>query len=82
MGQPPSLQRPHLQVPQVRKLASWGLIYFYDFFMGAYSKRAYLSGAFLVVGHIPVEIFLLVNYFFDATHTSNRIFFKGQANFF
>ena len=31
---------------------------------------------FLVVGHIPVKICLLINYFFDATHTSNRIFLK------
>ena len=36
---------------------------------------------FLVAGHIPVELFLLINSFFDATHTSNRIFFTGQANF-
>ena len=27
---------------------------------------------FLVVGHIPVEIFLLINRFFDATHARNR----------
>ena len=36
---------------------------------------------FLVVVHIPVEIVLLINYFFDATHTGNRVFFKGQSNF-
>ena len=30
----------------------------------------------LVVGHIPIEIFLLVNYFFDVTHKSNRMSFK------
>ena len=36
---------------------------------------------FLVVGHIPVEVFLLVNYFICATHTSNRMFCKGQATF-
>ena len=35
----------------------------------------------MVVGHIPVEVFLLANNFFDATDTSNRMFFKGQANF-
>ena len=35
---------------------------------------------FFVVGHIPVDILLLVNYFFDARHTRNRIFFKGQTN--
>ena len=35
----------------------------------------------LVVGHIPVKIFLLVNYFCDATHTSNIMSFIGQANF-
>ena len=36
---------------------------------------------FLVVGRISVEMFLLINCFFDATHASNRMFFKGQANF-
>ena len=36
---------------------------------------------FLLFGHIPVELFLLVTYFFDATQTSDRIFFKGQGNF-
>ena len=35
---------------------------------------------FLAVGHISVETFLLINCFFDATHTSNRVFFKGQTN--
>jgi len=35
----------------------------------------------LVVGHIPVEIFLLVNYFFDAKLTSYWMFFEGKANF-
>ena len=46
--------------------------------MMAYSKGG--LKIFLVVGHIPVEISLLVNYFFDAAHASNRAFFKGQAN--
>ena len=50
--------------------------------MGSNSKEAYYGGlekTFLLVGHIPVQMFLLVNYFFDAaTHTSNRMFFKGQ----
>ena len=36
---------------------------------------------FLVVGHIPVEIFLLTDYVFDATHTGNRMLLKGQENF-
>ena len=36
---------------------------------------------FLVVGHIPVETFLLANYLFDGTNTGIRAFFKGQANF-
>ena len=35
---------------------------------------------FLVAGHIPVEIFLLANHFFDATPTINRMGFKGRAN--
>ena len=49
----------------------------------AYSKGGLFKGRlirggfkiFLIAGHIPVEIFLLVNYFFDATHTSSRQFF-------
>ena len=35
---------------------------------------------FLVVGLFPVEIFLLANCFFDATHIRNRIVFEGQTN--
>ena len=34
----------------------------------------------LVAGDIPVEIFLLVSCFLDATHSSSMISFKGQAN--
>ena len=52
--------------------------------MGAYSKGGIFERGFkifLVVGYIPVEIFQLVTYFFDVTHTSNRMFFKGQADF-
>ena len=48
------------------------LAYFFDLCIEAYSKGGLLEGGlkiFLVVGHIPVEIFLLINYFFDATHT-------------
>ena len=50
--------------------------------MGAYSKGGLFKGGliiFLVVGQIPVETFLLISYVFDATHTSSRIFFMGQA---
>ena len=36
---------------------------------------------FLVAGHTPVQTFQLVDYFFDATHTSNSILSTGQANF-
>ena len=46
--------------------------------MGAYWKGDYSSGGlniFVVVGQIPVEIFLLINYFFDGTPTSNRMSF-------
>ena len=55
--------------------------------MGAYTKGGLFGGGgvawklFLVVGHIPVEIFLLMNHFFDSAHASNRVFFMGQANF-
>ena len=54
----------------------------------AYSKGGLVERRFiqkeaqtLVVDHIPAEIFLPVNYFFDATHTSNMIFLKEQENF-
>ena len=33
---------------------------------------------FLVVGNTPVEILLLINYFFDAKHTSHRIFLRAE----
>ena len=46
--------------------------------MGAYSKGG--SKIFLVVGHVPVQSFLLATYFFAAAHTSNRMFLKGQDN--
>ena len=45
---------------------------------------SYLRGAlkiFLVVGHIPVEIYLLVNSFFAATHTSNGCFLRDRKKF-
>ena len=49
--------------------------------MGAYSNGG--LKIFLVVRHIPVEISLLVNYFFDPTHTSTRIrmFVKRTGRF-
>ena len=56
-----------------------GRIYFLDFFMGGLSEGGTLK-VFLVVGRIPVEVFLLTNCSFDATHASIRIFFKVQAN--
>ena len=53
--------------------------------MEAYSRgRGLLDEGFkifLVVGPIPVEIFLIMNYFFDARHASNRITFSEQAKF-
>ena len=57
----------------------WGLCILWVFTWGLIWGKGILK-IFLVVGHIPVEIFLLVNYVFDTTHTSNRIFFTGQAN--
>ena len=41
-------------------------------FDGSYKKF------FLVVRHIPVDIFLLVNCFYDATRTSNKTFLKDR----
>ena len=54
-----------------------------DFMQDIESFPRFIGGSkkvFLVVCHIRVEIFLLVNHFFDATHTSNSILFKRQAN--
>ena len=45
--------------------------------MGAYSRGLKtLPG----IGLIPIETFLLINHFSDATRTTNRVFFKGHAN--
>ena len=67
----------HIINPPISHL---GLIYFLKFLHGdLFTRRD--QRFFLVVCQNPVEIFLLANYFFDATHTSNRIFFKGLANF-
>ena len=38
--------------------------------MVAYSEK------YLVVGHSPGESFVLVNYFFDAVHTNNKMFVR------
>ena len=54
-------------------------MYFLDFCKGAYSRGALKN--FLVVGQIPVEIFLLRNCFVNATHTSNWIFLKDRQIF-
>ena len=45
--------------------------------MGTYLKDVYSRGACKI---FFVEIFVLVDCPFDATHTSNRIIFNGQAN--
>ena len=50
-------------------------------FVGGRLFRWEVLNVFIVVGHISVEICLLINYFFDSTLTSNKVFFKGQANF-
>ena len=57
------------------ELAPGGLFIISDFCVGAYSIGGGLK-IFLAVGHIPVEIFLLISYFLDAKHTGNSIFFK------
>ena len=52
--------------------------------MGAFLKggRLFEGGLKIVsvVGHIPVEIFLLVNCFFDATHTNNRKYLNDKRS--
>ena len=66
-------------IPRISALGAYSL---FDFCMGAYLKWDLVRGGalkiFFVVGHVPDEIFLLVNHFFDATHTSNRIFSKDK----
>ena len=57
--------------------------------LGAYLLSGFLHGGlfeggikiFPAVGHIPVEIILQINYFFDAAYRSNRMFSKEQTNF-
>ena len=65
-----------LLLPQILELGPSGLKCFWIF---AWVFSKWDQNIFLVVGHIPVETFPLVNYFFDATHTSKG-FFKRQAN--
>ena len=61
------------------RIAPMGLLIFLEFCKkGLFGTRAYLmrgglKKVFLAVGHIPVEIFLLANYLFNAAHTSNRV---------
>ena len=52
--------------------------------LGAYSKGTLFEGGyekFPFSGHIPVEVVLLTNYLFDATHASNRIFLRDRQVF-
>ena len=51
--------------PRISPLTLGG-VFIFGFWMMAYSKGGFKI--FLVVSHIPVEISLLVNYFFDARH--------------
>ena len=60
----------------IRITLSQKVKYCFGFLHGAFSRRAY--NIFLVVGHTFVEIFLLINYFFDVMHTSNRMFLTGK----
>ena len=54
-----------------------GAYLFLDFCMGTYLKDVYSRGACKI---FFFEICVLVDCSFDATHTSNKIFFNGQAN--
>ena len=52
---------------------------FSNFAWGAYSKGRLIQGGLkflLAVDQIPVEIFQLINSFFDAALTSNTVFFE------
>ena len=52
--------------------------------LGAYSFFGFWHGGlfegalkiFVVVTHVPFETFLLINYFFDSTHTCNGILLR------
>ena len=62
----------------------WAYSFFGCLHGGIFTKGLIRIGGLkisLIVGHIPVEIFLLVSYFFDATRASNRIFVNGVENF-
>ena len=73
---------PPQYLPKVLKLAPWGLVYFWIFAWGFIPKGDFKNlETFLVVGHFPVEAFLLTNYFFDGTHTSSRIFLRDRQIF-
>ena len=58
-----------------------GLSIFLIFALGHMRRGGGASKIFLEVGHIPDEIFLLINYFLDATHRRNRIFLSGKQIF-
>ena len=56
------------------RISSLGAYLLFGFLRGGLFKGGVIRGGlktFLVVGHIPVGTFLLVNYFFNATNTSN-----------
>ena len=59
------------------RISPLGAHLFFGLCMRAYSSG---GGDLKIFGHIQVETFLLLNYFFDATHVNRIIFFKRQAN--
>ena len=62
----------------------WAYIIFGLLHGGFFEEGGLFEGSLkiiLVVCLTPVEIFLLIDCFFDAIHTSNRVFFKGHAYF-
>ena len=68
--------------PRISSLG--GLFIFWTFAWGIFRRGSLYEGSyksFLIIGHIPVDIVLLVNYFFDATYTSNRVLLKGTGEF-
>ena len=58
------------------RISSMGAYFFEVLHRDIFERGLIRKGAlevFLVVGHCPVEIFPLMNYFFDSTNTSNKI---------
>ena len=81
----PYVSDEKLFIPLILHLAPWGLLTFWIFAWGLIQREGLFGGGglknFFVVDRIPAQIFLLTNYIFDTTHTSNMIFLKDRRCF-